>query len=63
VVSEFIREEMDSCTATLVLGHISENNNHPELVRLTASQALAARSLRTRLVIAEPRLSTEVFEL
>jgi phosphoribosyl 1,2-cyclic phosphodiesterase len=62
-VAEFIREEMDSCTATLVLGHISENNNHPELVRMAASQALAERSLKTRLVIAAPRAATEVFEL
>ncbi|MGQ9634974.1 MAG: MBL fold metallo-hydrolase [Bryobacteraceae bacterium] len=63
VVSEFIRQELDSCTATLVLGHISENNNHPELVRLAALKALASRGLSTRLVIAEARRSTEVFEL
>lgn len=62
-VAGFIREEMDSSTATLVLGHISENNNHPELVRMSASQALAARSLSTRLVVAAPRIPTEVFEL
>ena len=63
VVSEFIREDLDSSTATLVLGHISENNNHPELVRLVAAQALAARSLSTNLVIAVPRRQTEVFTL
>lgn len=63
VVSDFIREDLDPSTATLVLGHISENNNHPELVRLVAGQALAARSLSTKLVIAEPRRQTEVFIL
>jgi len=63
VVSDFIREDLDSSTATLVLGHISENNNHPELVRLVAAQALAARSLSTNLVIAVPRRQTEVFTL
>jgi phosphoribosyl 1,2-cyclic phosphodiesterase len=63
VVSEFIRQDMDASTATLVLGHISENNNHPELVRLSAAQALAARALTTRLVVAEPRKQTEVFTL
>ena len=63
VVSDFIREDLDSSTATLVLGHISENNNHPELVRLVGGQALAARSLSTKLVIAEPRRQTEVFTL
>jgi len=61
VVSDFIRDDLDSSTATLVLGHLSENNNHPELVRLVAGQALANRSLSTRLVIAEPRRQTEVF--
>ena len=63
VVADFIREDLDPYTATLVLGHISENNNHPELVRLVAGQALSARSVFTRLVIAAPRLPTEVFTL
>jgi phosphoribosyl 1,2-cyclic phosphodiesterase len=63
VVFEFIRGEMDTSTSLLVLGHISEHNNHPELVRLSAQQALAGRELFTRLVIAEPRRQTEVFEL
>ncbi len=63
VVSEFIQADLDPATGTLVLGHISENNNHPELVRLVAGQALASRSLSTRLVIAEPRKQTEVFLL
>ncbi len=63
VVSDFIRDDLDSGTATLVLGHISENNNHPELVRLVASQALAARNLSAKLVIAQPRRQTEVFIL
>jgi phosphoribosyl 1,2-cyclic phosphodiesterase len=62
VVSEFIRTELDTSTSLLVLGHISEHNNHPELVRLTARQALAGRELFTRLVIAEPRRQSEVFE-
>lgn len=63
VVSDFIREELDPSVATLVLGHISENNNHPELVRLAASQAIEARGLRTHLVVAAPRIPTEVFTL
>ncbi len=63
VVSEFIRHDMNRSTATLVLGHISENTNHPELVRLSAAQALQSRALATRLVVAEPRKQTEVFTL
>lgn len=61
-VFDFIREELDPATRTLVLAHLSENNNHPELVRLAAGQALAGRALTTRLVIAEQRRPTEVFE-
>jgi len=61
VVSGFIEEELSSSTATLVLAHLSENNNHPELVRIVGKQALGARCLSTKLVIAEQRRSTEVF--
>lgn len=61
VVSDFIRNDLDLSTSTLVLGHISEHNNHPAIVRLTASQALEGRSLFTRLVVAEPRTRSEVF--
>jgi phosphoribosyl 1,2-cyclic phosphodiesterase len=63
VVSDFIRDDLDASTVTLVLGHLSENNNYPELVRLVAGQALANRSLSTRLVIAGPKEPTEVFTL
>ena len=48
---------------TLVLGHLSEHNNHPEIVRNQANRALdgARRALFTRLVVAEPKQQTEVF--
>jgi phosphoribosyl 1,2-cyclic phosphodiesterase len=60
---EFIAESLDSRTTTLVLGHLSEQNNHPEIVRLVANQALEHRGLSTRLVVAEPRRPSEVFQL
>ena len=41
------------------MGHLSEHNNHPEIVRLMASQALNGRSLFTRLIIADPKRATE----
>lgn len=63
VVSEFILDDLAGSTRTLVLGHLSEHNNHPEIARLAASQALERRGLRTNLVVAEPRRQTEVFEL
>ncbi len=62
VVCEFIKTELDSTTSTLVLGHLSENNNHPDIVRLGAEQALEGRSIFTKLVIAGYRHPTEVFE-
>lgn len=62
VVCEFIRTELDTSVGTLVLGHLSEHNNHPAIVRLGAEQALAGRRLFTKLVIAEHRRPTEVFE-
>jgi phosphoribosyl 1,2-cyclic phosphodiesterase len=61
VVSQYIAEDLDSSTSLLVLGHLSESNNHPEIVRLVASQALGQRSFGTRLVVAEPRRASEVF--
>jgi len=61
VVSDFIRKDLDLNTSTLILGHLSEHNNHPEIVRLVASQALQGRDLFTRLVIAEANRATEAF--
>jgi len=63
VVSDFIRDDLDSSISTLVLGHLSEHNNHPEIVRATAGRALdrSGRALFTRLVVAEPKQQTEVF--
>lgn len=62
-VAQFIRRHLEPCTRTLVLGHLSEHNNHPDLVRLVAGDALRSRGLPTRLVVAEHRCQTEVFEL
>lgn len=61
VACKFIRDEVDMRTSVVVLGHLSEHNNHPEIVRLMASQALDGRSLFTRLVVADPRRATECF--
>lgn len=59
---DFIRNHLDSQTSTLVLGHLSENNNHPVTVRVQAEQALASRGLfQPRLVVAEPRQQSELF--
>ena len=61
VASDFIAQDLDGSVSTLVLGHISEHNNHPELVRNTAYKALNGRALFTKLVVAEPGVQSEVF--
>jgi phosphoribosyl 1,2-cyclic phosphodiesterase len=60
-VTDFIGADLDSSTAVLVLGHLSEHNNHPEIVRLAATQALGRRGLATRLVVAGREQPTEIF--
>ena len=61
VAADFIERDLDTRVSTLVLGHISEHNNHPELVRNLAFRALNGRTLFTRLVVAEPGMQSEVF--
>ena len=62
-VGEFLGSEFDGGSQILVLAHLSEQNNHPEIVRLTASQALEGAGLAaTRLVVAEQDQPSEVFE-
>lgn len=61
VAADFIENDLDTSCSTVVLGHISEHNNHPELVRNRAAKALHGRSLFTRLVVAEPGKQSEVF--
>jgi phosphoribosyl 1,2-cyclic phosphodiesterase len=62
VVCGYIRQDLDGCLHTLVLGHLSEHNNHPEIVRLMARQALEGRGLGTRLCVADPGRQSEVFQ-
>jgi phosphoribosyl 1,2-cyclic phosphodiesterase len=62
VTCDFLLEDLDPATVNLVLGHLSEHNNHPEIVRMAATQALARRGLATRLEIAGQRCPTKVFQ-
>ncbi len=61
VAADFVEHDLDTSVSTLVLGHISEHNNHPELVRKAASKALDGRALWTRLFVAEPGIQSPVF--
>lgn len=58
---EFLENDLDSGVQTLILGHLSEHNNHPEIVRIGAEQSLEKRGLKPRLVVAEQKNNTEVF--
>jgi phosphoribosyl 1,2-cyclic phosphodiesterase len=40
----FLTEDFDCTAQVLVLAHLSETNNHPEIARLSAEQALAQRT-------------------
>jgi len=61
VVCDYLDSDFDGGTQTLILGHLSEHNNHPEIVRIGAAQSLEQRGLATRLVVAEQKNPTEVF--
>ncbi len=60
VTAAFVRNDLDSRVSTLILGHISEHNNHPELVRQAAYRALEGRTLFTQLMVAQPGVQSEV---
>ncbi len=61
-VADFIVQDYDGGAAVLVLAHLSEQNNHPEIARLSAAMALESRSAaQTRLVISSQKAATEVF--
>jgi phosphoribosyl 1,2-cyclic phosphodiesterase len=59
----FLAEDFDATAQVLVLAHLSETNNHPEIARLSAEQALAQRTRRenTKLHLASQIMPTEVF--
>jgi phosphoribosyl 1,2-cyclic phosphodiesterase len=59
VACRFLRDQLDTTTSTVILGHLSEHNNHPAIVEQCAEQALRGRSLFTRLIIANSRQATE----
>ncbi len=52
--AEFLTEDYDGHAAYVILAHLSENNNLPELARLTAERALSGRAslVANRLLLA-----------
>ena len=53
--AEFLQKDYDGTAAWIVLGHLSESNNAPELARIAAEQALAGHPtlLGNRILLAE----------
>jgi len=61
-IAEFIEKRLDRGTSHLVLGHLSEQNNHPAIVEMTAREALDARGIKASLTLALQDRPTQVFE-
>ncbi len=59
-VSDYLMQDLDSCTSHLLLGHLSQHNNHPAIVQMIASEALERRGLGTRPSIAAQHAPGEV---
>jgi phosphoribosyl 1,2-cyclic phosphodiesterase len=53
--AEFLQKDYDGGAAWIILGHLSESNNAPELARIAAEQALATHPtlLGNRILLAE----------
>ncbi len=61
VTCDYLENDLDGGVQTLIMGHLSEHNNHPEIVRMGAVQSLEKRGIAPRLVIAEQKKPSEVF--
>ncbi len=57
----FLRDDFDGAAQVLVLAHLSENNNHPEIVRMSAEEALASRREKLQMHLASQTAATPVF--
>lgn len=53
VAADFVASTFSGELHTLVLGHLSENSNHPAVARITMESTLAGTTLRPRLEVAE----------
>lgn len=60
---EYIANDLPAEVKTLVLGHLSEQNNTVWEAELGARQALQHRGLEPLLVVAEPRKQSQLFHL
>ena len=62
-LGEFLRQEFDGEAQVMVLAHLSEQNNHPQIARLEAASALEQRaSSQPKLVVSSQTEPTEIFQ-
>lgn len=62
-LGEFLRNEFDGQAQVLVLAHLSEQNNHPQIARMEAAAALEQRGAPLpRLVVSSQSEPTDVFQ-
>jgi phosphoribosyl 1,2-cyclic phosphodiesterase len=63
--AEFLQKDYDGGATWIILGHLSESNNAPELARLSAEQALGGRPtlLGNRILLAEQAAPLEPISL
>jgi phosphoribosyl 1,2-cyclic phosphodiesterase len=64
MTGKFLREEFDGQAQYIILAHLSRQNNHPDIARLVASQALETRGFNLdHLLLADQFSPTKVIEL
>ncbi len=63
--AEFLERDYDGGAHTIILGHLSESNNQPELARISAEQAIGDRMrlLGNRILLARQEIPMEPVEL
>lgn len=59
----YLAEHLSPAVETLILAHLSEENNHPEMVRAAASRALAKRGITPHVIVADQHSPTDVLPL
>jgi len=62
-LGEFLRQEYDGEAQVMVLAHLSQHNNHPQIARLEAVSSLQARDAgQPKLVVSSQTEPTELFQ-
>jgi hypothetical protein len=64
-LADFFTSDYDGGAAYVVLAHLSEHNNHPEIARRAAEKALGPRQtlLRNRIMLAAQSAPLEPIQL